>query len=57
MILETFLVIAALPFVGLGLIFYPNRLFHIAVLATFWGGSYAIFYAPRWIKKWIQEGS
>ena len=42
--------------VGLGLILYPNRLFHLAVLATFWGASFAIFYAPRWIKKWIQEG-
>ena len=38
-------------FVGLGLILYPNRLFHIAILTTFWGGSFAIFYAPRWIKR------
>ena len=37
--------------VGLGLIFYPNRLFHIAVLATFWGASFSIFYLPRWIKN------
>ncbi len=43
-------------FVGLGLIFYPNRLFHLAVLATFWGASFSIFYLPRWIKKWIQDG-
>ena len=38
-------------FVGLGLIFNPNRLFHIAVLATFWGASFSIFYLPRWIKN------
>ena len=37
--------------VGLGLILYPNRLFHIAVLATFWGASFSIFYLPRWIKN------
>jgi lipopolysaccharide export LptBFGC system permease protein LptF len=37
--------------VGLGLILYPNRLFHIAVLATFWGASFLIFYLPRWIKN------
>ena len=37
--------------VGLGLIFYPNRLFHLAVLATFWGASFSIFYLPRWIKN------
>ena len=42
-------------FVGLGLILYPNRLFHIAVLTTFWGGSFAIFYAPRWIRRWIRD--
>ena len=41
--------------VGLGLILYPNRLFHIAVLTTFWGGSFAIFYAPRWIRRWIRD--
>ena len=41
--------------VGLGLILNTNRLFHIAVLATFWGASFAIFYAPRWIKKWMRD--
>ena len=35
-----------------GLIVNSNRLFHLAVLATFWAMSFAIFYAPRWIKKW-----
>ena len=38
-------------FVGLGLIFNPNRLFHIGVLATFWGASFSILYLPRWIKN------
>jgi len=37
--------------VGLGLVLYPNRLFHLAVLATFWGASFSIFYLPRWIKN------
>ena len=39
-----------------GLIVNSNRLLHLAVLATFWAMSFAIFYAPRWIKKWIQDG-
>ena len=39
-----------------GVIVNSNRLFHLAVLATFWAMSFAIFYAPRWIKKWIQDG-
>ena len=43
-------------FIGLGLIFNSDRIFHLAVLATFWGASFAIFYAPRWIRKWIREG-
>ena len=38
-----------------GLIVNSNRLFHLAVLSTFWAMSFAIFYAPRWIRKWIRD--
>jgi len=41
-------------FVGLGLIFNSYRLFHLAVLMTFWGVSFSIFYLPRWIRRWIR---
>ena len=36
---------------SLGLIVNPNRILHIAALATFWFLSFIIFYLPRWIKR------
>ena len=37
--------------VTIGLIVNPNRILHIAALATFWFLSFVIFYLPRWIKR------
>ena len=37
--------------VTIGLIVNPNRILHIAALATFWLLSFIIFYLPRWIKR------
>jgi len=37
--------------VTIGLIVNPNRILHIAALATFWFLSFIIFYLPRWIKR------
>ena len=37
--------------VTIGLIVNPNRILHIAALATFWSLSFIIFYLPRWIKR------
>ena len=37
--------------VTIGLIVNPNRILHIAALATFWSFSFIIFYLPRWIKR------
>ena len=40
-----------ISFVTCGLIVNSNRIFHIIVLAIFWGLSFGIFYLPRWIKR------
>ena len=37
--------------VTIGIIVCPNKLFHIAAVAIFWGASFVIFYLPRWIKR------
>ncbi len=33
--------------VTIGIIVYPNRLFHIGAVVAFWVGSYCVFYLPR----------